>query len=163
MFDFDERSRIDCPEWLSHMQRMKGLLLKRVSLRISQLLLTKFAILICSTGVLAQGGKAEPLRIEFKPGTYSTTINDKIKDSQEAEYILTARKGQRLTIKLTSRPYRSSAFDLKAPENADLGLEFDANYQFNRVLPATGDYLIIVVRPTTARGTSSYRLVVTVR
>ncbi len=109
------------------------------------------------------GGKAEPLRIEFKRGTSSTTINDKIKDGVQAEYVLAARKGQRLTIKLTSVPSRSSVFDLKAPDNADLGLEFDANYTFNKILPATGDYLIIVVRPTSSPGTSRYKLVVTVK
>jgi hypothetical protein len=109
------------------------------------------------------GGKAEPLRIEFKKGTNSTTISDKIKNDVQAEYVLAARKGQRLTIKLTSVPSRSSVFDLKAPENADLGLEYDANYNYNRILPATGDYLIIVVRPTSSPGTSTYKLTISVR
>jgi len=93
----------------------------------------------------------------------TTTINDKIKDDQEAEYVLAAKKGQRLTIKLTSAPQRSSVFDLKAPENADLGLEYDANYAFDKVLPVSGDYFIIVVRPTSAKGVSSFRLVITIR
>jgi len=109
------------------------------------------------------GGKAEPLRIEFKKGTNSTTFTDKIKNDVQAEYVLAARKGQRLTIKLTSVPTRSSVFDLKAPENADLGLEYDANYNYNGILPATGDYLIIVVRPTSSPGTSTYKLTISVR
>jgi len=113
---------------------------------------------------LAQGGgKAEPSRIEFKPGTTSTTISGKVRGTEEAEYVLTAKKGQRLTIKLTSVPRRSSVFDLRAPENADLGLEYDANYDFNKTLPKTGDYLITVVRPTTSPGTSSYKMMITVR
>jgi hypothetical protein len=123
-------------------------------------------LLLAATGVtFAQGGggKAEPKRIEFKHGTNSTTINDKIKDDQQAEYVLTAKKGQRLIIKLTSVPYRSSVFDLKAPDDADLGLEYDANYAFNKLLPVTGDYLIIVVRPTDAEGTSVYKLVITIK
>ena len=60
-------------------------------------------------------------------------------------------------------PYRSSVFDLKAPGGADLGLEYDANYSFNKILPVSGDYLIIVVRPTDAEGTSNYKLVISVR
>ena len=60
-------------------------------------------------------------------------------------------------------PKRSCVFDIKAPENADLGLEYDANYDYNGTLPKTGDYLITVVRPTTSPGTSSYKLVVSVR
>lgn len=109
------------------------------------------------------GGKAEPLRIEFKPGTKTTTITEKISGSVEAEYVLMARKGQRLIIHLTSVPRRSSVFDLKAPEDADLGLEYDANYDFNGVLPKTGDYMITVVRPTSSPGSSTYKMVVTVK
>ena len=113
---------------------------------------------------LAQGGgKAEPLRIEFRRGTNSTTINDKIKNTEQAEYVFEAKKGQRLTIKLTSVPNRSAVFDLKAPDDADLGLEYDANYSFNRVLPVSGEYFLTVVRPTSSPGRSSYRLVVTIR
>jgi hypothetical protein len=113
---------------------------------------------------LAQGGgKAEALRIAFKPGTTSTTVTGRVHGSEEAEYVLAAKKGQRLTIKLTSVPRRSSVFDIKAPGNADLGLEFDANYDFNRLLPATGDYMITVARPTSSPGTSTYKLTITVR
>ena len=120
-------------------------------------------ILISGSLALAQGGgKAEPLRIEFKRGTTTTTIVDKVKDDQQAEYVLAAKKGQRLTIKLTSVPRRSAVFDLKAPDNADLGLEYDANYNFNKILPVTGDYFITVVRPTDAEGTSDYKLVITI-
>ena len=114
--------------------------------------------------VLAQGGgKAEPMRIEFKRGTNSTTVKDKISGQVEAEYVVAARKGQKLTIKLISAPSRSSVFDLKAPENADLGLEYDANYSYNGTLPKTGDYLITVVRPTSSPGTSRFTLTVTVK
>jgi hypothetical protein len=117
-----------------------------------------------ATHVAAQGGgKAEPLRIEFARGTSSKTINDKIKDQQEAEYVLAAKKGQRLTIKLTSVPYRSSVFDIKAPGDADLGLEYDANYTFNKILPVTGDYFINVARPTSAKGVSNYKLIISIK
>jgi len=109
------------------------------------------------------GGKAEPLRIEFLHGTHSKTINDTISGSVEAEYVLSAKKGQRLTIHLTSTPKKSAVFDLKAPEGADLGLEYDANYDFSNVLPVTGDYLISVVRPTTSPGKSTYRMVITIK
>jgi len=113
--------------------------------------------------VMAQGGKAEPNRIEFKRGTNSTTINGKVKNEEQAEYVFAAKKGQRLQIHLTSVPSRSSVFDLHAPDNADLGLEFDANYDYSRTLPVTGDYFLVVSRPTQARGSSSYRLTITVK
>ena len=109
------------------------------------------------------GGKAEPSRIEFKRGTYTTTVSGQVKDDQEVEYTLAAKKGQRLSIKLTSVPNKATVFDLKAPGDADLGLEYDANWSFNKVLPVTGDYLIIVARPTSEKGKASFKLVITIR
>ena len=121
-------------------------------------------LLVSANDVLAQGGgKAEPKRIEFKRGTTTTTVVDKIKNDEEAEYVIAARKGQRLTIRLTSTPYRSAVFDIKAPGDADLGLEYDANYTFNKILPATGDYFISVDRPTTSKGTANYKMVITIK
>jgi hypothetical protein len=71
-------------------------------------------ILISGSDALAQGGgKAEPLRIELKRGTTNTTIADKVKDDQQVEYVLTAKKRQRLTIKLTSVPRRTAVVDQK--------------------------------------------------
>ncbi len=109
------------------------------------------------------GGKAEPMRIEFKRGTTSTTINGTVRGSEEAEYVLAAKKGQRLIIKLTSVPVKSSVFQLLGEDNDTLGLEYDANFDYSGVLPKTGDYFINVKRPTAAKGTSRYRLTVTVR
>jgi hypothetical protein len=120
-------------------------------------------LLPCSISLAQGGGKAEPLRIEFKRGANTTTINGKVRGTEEAEYVLSARKGQKLTIRLSSMPKRSCVFDIKAPENADLGLEYDANYDYSGTLPNTGDYFINVVRPTTSPGSASFRLTITVR
>jgi hypothetical protein len=123
-------------------------------------------LLVLSTGgaALAQrGGKAEPNRIEFKRGTTSTVVNGTVRGDEQAEYVLAARKGQRLVIKLTSVPMKSSVFQLLGEENDTLGLEYDANFSYAGTLPKTGDYFINVKRPTEAKGTSRYKLIVTVR
>jgi len=121
-------------------------------------------IALASAAALAQhGGKAEPLRIEFKRGATSATINGVIHGDEEAEYVLSARKGQQLTIKLTSVPVKSSVFQLLGEDNDTLGLESDANFDYSGVLPKTGDYFINVKRLTASKGTSRYRLTVTVR
>jgi hypothetical protein len=60
-------------------------------------------------------------------------------NSEEAEYVLAAKKGQKLTIHMTSAPRKSSVFDLKAPNNADLRLEYDASYDY------TGTYRKLVI------------------
>ena len=121
-----------------------------------------FILLVCS-GAMAQRGKAEPNRIEFKRGTNSTTISDTVRGDEQAEYVLGAKKGQRLIIKLTSVPVKSSVFQLLGPDNDTLGLEYDANYNYSGTLPKTGDYFITVARPTGSKGTSRYKLTVSVR
>ena len=112
---------------------------------------------------MAQGGKAEPNRIEFKRGTTSTIINGVVRGDEEAEYVLAAKKGQRLVIKLASLPTRSSIFEILGPDNDTPRFEYHAIYNYSGTLPKTGDYLITVSQPTEARGTSRYRLTVGVR
>jgi hypothetical protein len=129
----------------------------------SLLLIVLLILVACAPAVAQRGGKAEPNRIEFKRGTHSTTITDTVRGDEQAEYVLAAKKGQRLVIKLTSVPVKSSVFQLLGEENDTLGLEYDANYDYSGVLPKTGDYFITVSRPTQAKGTSRYRLTVTVR
>jgi len=138
---------------------MKSSWLAKVAEGIAALIL----ILIACAAAFAQGGKAEPNRIEFKRGTTSKIINGVVRGDEEAEYVLGAEKGQRLIIKLTSVPAKSSVFQLLGEDNDTLGLEYDANFDFSGVLRKTGDYFITVARPTKAKGTSRYKLVVTVR
>lgn len=120
-------------------------------------------LVACSAAIAQGGGKAEPNRIEFKRGTSSTTINGTVRGDEQAEYVLGAKKGQRLVIKLTSVPAKSSVFQLLGPDNDTLGLEYDANYDYSGTLPKTGDYLITVARPGESKGTSRYKLTVSVR
>jgi len=133
---------------------------------------TKLAILIpvslivlvgCSAALAQGGGKAEPNRIEFKRGTTSTIISGAVRGDEQAEYVLAAKKGQRLIIKLTSVPVKSSVFQLLGEDHDTLGLEYDANYDYSGVLPKTGDYFITLTRPGQSKGMSRYKLTVTVR
>ena len=116
-------------------------------------------VLVAPVAVLAGG--AEPLRIEFKRGAYSATISESVRGDEEAEYVLGAKQGQRLTIKLTSVPDKSSAFEFFSED--DTGNPHDTQLSYSGVLPMTGDYFITVKRPAGAKGTSRYRLAVTVR
>jgi len=123
-----------------------------------------FLVAAIVTSVAAQrGGKAEPNRIEFKRGATSTTINGVVHGDEQAEYVLSARRGQRLILKLTNVPAKSSCFDLKGPDGVDVGLEYDCNWNYSKVLPATGDYFLVVSRPSQSKGTSRFKLTVTVR
>ena len=124
-----------------------------------------FLLLVTTvTTTFAQGGgKAEPNRIEFKRGATSTTINGVVHGDEQAEYVLSARQGQRLTLKLTNVPAKSSCFDLKGPDGVDVGLEYDCNWNYSKALPATGDYFLVVSRPSQSKGTSRYKMTITIR
>jgi hypothetical protein len=91
------------------------------------------------------------------------TINGVVRNDEEAEYVFSAREGQRLTIKLTNTPAKSSCFDLKGPDGADVGLEYDCNWNYSKVLPVTGEYFLVVARPSQAKGSSRYKMTVTVK
>jgi hypothetical protein len=143
---------------------MKNPRLAKIANVISVLISIPLLILILCSAAMAQGGgKAEPNRIEFKRGTTSTTISGAVRGNEEAEYVLAGKKGQTLTIKITSVPGRTAGFDLQGPENVDLGLEFDTNLSFSHSLPKTGDYLITVVKLSDAVRVSKYTMTVTVR
>ena len=125
---------------------------------------TAVLILVACSAAMAQGGgKAEPNRIEFKRGTTSTTIGGTVRGDEQAEYVLGAKQGQRLIMKLTSVPVKSSVFQLLGPDNDTLGLEFDSNWDYSGRLPKTGDYFITVARPTESKGTSRYKMTVSIQ
>jgi hypothetical protein len=151
-----------------YFQKEKPDMKKPLSARFVKVIATSIPLLLlilltCAAAMAQHGGKAEPNRIEFKRGTTSTTLNGTVRGDEEAEYVLSAKKGQKLIIKLTSVPAKSSVFQLLGEDNDTLGLEYDANFDYSGVLPKTGDYFINVKRPTEAKGTSRYRLTVTVR
>lgn len=131
----------------------------------SALICGLFLLLVAATTTaFAQGGgKAEPNRIEFKRGTSTSTINGMVHGDEQAEYVLSARQGRRLIIKLTNTPAKSSCFDLKGPDGVDVGLEYDCNWNYSKVLPATGEYFLVVSRPSQSKGTSRYRMTITVK
>jgi len=125
--------------------------------------ITLLATLIIPFVAMAQrGGKAEPLRIEFKHGATSTTINGAVRGSEEAEYVLAAKKGQRVIMRLRSVPARSAVFQILDPDNDKLSLA-QGNYDLLGTLPKSGDYLITVSRPKQSKGTSRYKMIVTIR
>ena len=135
----------------------------KARLLLSMVILGSLIMLTASIALAQHGGKAEPNRIEFKRGATSTIISGTVRGDEQAEYVLSARQGQRLTIKLTSVPMKSSVFQLLGEDNDTLGLEHDANFDISIVLPKTGDYFINVKRPTEAKGTSRYKLTVAIR
>ena len=122
-----------------------------------------FLLFTAAPAFAQHGGKAEPLRIEFKRGATSTTVSGSVRNDEQYEYALGAKKGQRLTIKISSTPVKSSVFQLLGEDQDTLGLEHDANFNVSMVLPKDGDYFIFVSRPTSAKGKSKFTLAITIK
>lgn len=109
------------------------------------------AFLVCTAGVFAQGGKAEPLRIGFEKGKSAKTVNGALKKDQEYEYVFGATAGQTVTIKIKSTAPRGKfhAFRLLGADDIEFASDYDINYDLEFTVPETGDYLIFVsMRPT---------------
>ena len=114
---------------------------------------------LLASAVIGQrgGGKAEPLRIEFKRGASGATLNDTIRGSEEAEYVFTARQGQRINLSLTATPAKSAHFEPKSADGVDYKFEYDG-MKWSGVAPVTGDYFLNVTRVSQKPGRTTYSL-----
>ena len=106
-----------------------------------------------AVSAFAQGGKAEPNRIEFAAGKSSATLTGKLSNDQEMEYVFGASKGQKVTIRNT----RTSHFDFRVfNEEFNFETEFESSPTLTFEIPETGDYFFFVRKkqvrfPRTAR------------
>ena len=111
----------------------------------------------------AQGGKAEPLRVQFQRGRSSATLAGKLRGESQVEYVAEAKKGQKLTINLYASPPGSITVKVMTSDVAELELKPDSKQQWSVTLPDDDDYLLWVVRSSGKPGTSLYKLTVTIR
>ena len=110
-----------------------------------------------------QGGKAEPVRIRIPRGHESVTVGGTLRGDAQTEYVFDARKGQRVTIRLSATPSRSVRVDLKGAADVHLPLESGIDRPASVVLSDDGDQEIWVKRVAGPRGRSQYRLTLTIR
>jgi len=128
--------------------------------KIIKSLLLLLSLLLCAAapGFAQGGGKAEPLRIEFKRGAKSATVKGRVRRDEQAEYVFAARKGQQIAINLTSTPANSARFEL-LDDTGDQSRSVEQNiHTWSGVVPETGDFLIYVTRPDKKIDRSSYSL-----
>jgi hypothetical protein len=96
-----------------------------------------------ATLVHMETGERKPAsrRLQFKPGTSSTTVTGKVSIALPDTYLVGARAGQVMTVKLTA-PRKSVRFLLMSPTTRNLVA--DNAREWTGTLPETGDYYIIV-------------------
>jgi hypothetical protein len=95
-------------------------------------------------------------RIQFARGASSAVVESGVVRGTRDVYLLGASKGQKMTLNITSVE-KNAVFDIQAPNGQLLRQE---GTSWSGVLPATGDYKIIVGG---TRGNASYRMQVTIR
>jgi len=111
----------------------------------------------------AQGGKAEPIRVQFQPGRVSATVKGTLRGDAQSEYAFVARRGQWLTITPSVVPAGSLVVTVRASSGIELPLRVHSGNRMSMVLPGDGEYEMWVRRVTATPGRSVYRLTLTIR
>jgi hypothetical protein len=115
--------------------------------------------------VLGSGGFAAPdgitKRVRFAKGKSSATFSNAVIRGERDTYILGAKAGQRMTVRVTALE-NNAAFQIETPGGGYFqgAGEMDDATNVTVRLPDTGDYRIIVGG---TRGNASYRLTVSIR
>ena len=109
------------------------------------ILLATLLTLVCAGTLLAarQHGYRVTKRIAFKKGQISTLVKGSIPNTLEGhEYVLRARQGQTLTVRLSSTK-KDINFSIWAPSGEMVGEETPVR-KWSGELTETGDYRIVI-------------------
>ncbi|BAZ18059.1 hypothetical protein NIES4071_99410 [Calothrix sp. NIES-4071] len=96
------------------------------------------------------------VRIKFANGTNSKTIEQSVIRGERDTYLVGAKRGQRMNLKITSLE-KNAAFDVIAPDGKTIK---EGVTTWSGKLPANGDYKIVVGG---TRGNASYKLTVEIK
>lgn len=128
-------------------------------LRIGQAMLL-ISMLLLSVSVSSSTQQDRTRRVQFERGRTSTVIKDSVVRGTKDNYIVGARKGQTLTVHISSNE-DNAVFDVyRYVEDGERLTNEDETTDWEGELPDNGDYLISV---SGTRGNASYRLEITIR
>jgi hypothetical protein len=106
--------------------------------------------------------KARPVRIALKNG--AATVEGRLRGRQQTDYEAQADALKKIvTLQLTATPENTVALKLYTPDGAEMPLQGMGTNRWTAELPKSGDYGISVLRTSLARGTSIYKLTITIR
>lgn len=137
--------------------------------KLTASLLIATSALVASPAVLAAttDSAAKTVNVQFKRGTSSAHYTGKVTGYKYHEYKFRARKGQKLTIKLTGGNVDPYLFHSKLSDSVNVGAnspELDSSGAY--VLPYDGTYTLRITQPrASARNgkTQQYWLMVGIR
>jgi type II secretory pathway pseudopilin PulG len=120
-------------------------------------------LLAISLFALASTGLADGItkRVRFAKDRSSVTLSNSVIRGERDTYILGAKTGQRMTVRITSVE-DNAVFQIESPDGTylDNAGETDDATSFSAALPENGDYRIVVGG---TRGNASYRLTVSIK
>jgi hypothetical protein len=115
---------------------------------------------VLAAAASAQGGKAEPNRINFAKGSSSATVRGTLSNAQEMEYVFNARAGQTVTV----RNANPRLFDIRVFNDIfEFETEFDSSAKIEFEVPQTGDYLMFVRRKVGRPRTAAFAVTITIK
>ena len=117
------------------------------------------ALLSVAAGGPASAQRTTAERVRFQPGRTTAVLRGKVTGRVSREYLLTAREGQRMAVRLAGRS--GAVFDITSPDGAGLS-ELQVR-DWEGELPLSGTYRIHVEGETENSPSRSYTLEITVR
>ncbi|MEA5572462.1 hypothetical protein [Calothrix sp. UHCC 0171] len=98
----------------------------------------------------------KPVRVKFNPGANSTTIKNSVIRGDRDTYLVGAKSGQQMNMKITSLE-NNAVFDFIAPDGKTIKTEVT---NWSGKLPTNGDYRVVVGG---TRGNASYELTLQIK
>jgi hypothetical protein len=119
-------------------------------------------ILVFAVSGYAQ--KAEPLEIKFAKGKSAAIVSRTLSNEQETDYVFAARAGQKISLKVSSKP-SGRLFDFTIMgDGFELQTQYDSYYDYDFTAPETGNYLVTVrKRPTESNQTAKFFLTLSIK
>ncbi len=127
---------------------------------LSLFVLTQFLVW---TKNIAEAQRAEPLRIEFKPGSHVAVLNGTLQGRQQMEYVAEVQNGQSVTLTPGSHSWDELKLQLRSPQNMDIALSDTGSHRWTATVTESGDYEIRVARSRNPPGKISYTLRVAIQ
>ncbi|MFK7802516.1 MAG: Ig-like domain-containing protein [Anaerolineae bacterium] len=111
----------------------------------------QFVVHPVGTTLTTQQDSAEPIRIQFAPGTVSGEVDGYVGSGEKIVYSLGAGAGQTMTVEVIS-PNSDVAFAIISPDNSGIGSVTTDSPTWTGELPAEGDYTITLTTPGAGTG-----------
>jgi hypothetical protein len=132
-----------------------------VRLRKPHWLLAAALISVLTPAVVAQ--KAQPVRLEPPTSGHPSSIAGKLSGSQQMQYAVNVRPQQYVTCTLIAPGPRPFDLEVHTEAGEKIALVHPTSHQWTFHSAAAGDYEVSVVRIAPRKGTTPYRLNISLR